>query len=58
MFRNLEFCQCPPTCLFVHLSVVVVADVVVVVVALAVVVVQTVLEVALKKKQCYEFIIV
>ncbi len=43
MFRNLEFCQCPPTCLFVRLSVVVV-----VVVALAVVVVQTVLAVALQ----------
>ena len=55
MFRNLEFCQCPPTYLFVRLSVVVVVAalavvvvVVVVVVDLAVVVVQTVLAVALQ----------
>ncbi len=60
MFRNLEFCQCPPTCLFVRLSVVflvvVVAALVVVFVAalvfvaLAVAVVQTVLEVALETR--------
>jgi hypothetical protein len=57
MFRNLEFCQCLPKCLFVRLSVVVVVAVVVVavvvvavvvVVALAAVVVQTVLAVALQ----------
>jgi hypothetical protein len=61
MFRNLEFCQCPPTCLFVRLSVFLVGVVVVVfvvVVDLAVVVVQTVLEVALKTRKRSNLIIV
>ncbi len=51
MFRNLEFCQCLPTYLFVRLSVAVVVFLVVVAALLlvvAVVVVQTVLAVALK----------
>jgi hypothetical protein len=50
MFRNLEFCQCPPTYLFDRLSVAVVVFLVVVaaLVVVAVVVVQTVLEVALQ----------
>jgi hypothetical protein len=57
MFRNLEFCQCLPKCLFVRLSVVVVVVVVVVVAALAAVVVQTVLAVALQIRLGSNFMI-